>query len=167
MSINTIELSGLLREASELSNKRNWDKQDERRNGYLLSAISAVKAGASLADVNHDYLNAEEQRMNLPLTKRDASPLTLEQRAQAREFQSFAVQKRDNEGNPISRIGTYSGLGYFSPTEFFSSVFEGMKQHDPIFDNAAFTQIRSTNGRVMTLPTLSDTENDASVLGEA
>ena len=54
MKINTQELSGLLQEASALSNKPNWTKQDEKRHGFLLSAISAVKAGATLAEVNMD-----------------------------------------------------------------------------------------------------------------
>ena len=52
MKINTQELSMLLQEASALSNKPNWTKQDERRNAYLLSAISAVKEGASLQELN-------------------------------------------------------------------------------------------------------------------
>ena len=43
--INTKELQSLLAEASELSTKPNWTKQDERRNAYLLAAISAVKSG--------------------------------------------------------------------------------------------------------------------------
>jgi HK97 family phage major capsid protein len=111
-------------------------------------------------------LNAEEKRMGLPVTKRDTSPLTREQRAQVREFQGFA-EVRDTGGSIIPRVGTFTGNGNFVPTAFFKQVFEGLKQHDPIFDDANFTQIRSTNGEVMTLPTLPDTENDASVVGEA
>ena len=46
--INTKELQSLLAEASELSNETELDKKDERRNAYLLAAISAVKSGVTL-----------------------------------------------------------------------------------------------------------------------
>ena len=160
--IDTKALSGLIQEASALSNKANWTKQDERRNAFLLSAIAAVKAGASLLDVNQEFLNAEEQRMGLPLSKIVSKPslLTVEQRNQAKVFRHFVNgERRDIEGAPmLSHIGTYSGLGYFVPTEFFNNVFNSLKQYDFLFDDDSVTMIRTSNGRAMTVPTMSDTE---------
>ena len=60
--INTKELQSLQAEASELSTKPNWTKSDERRNAYLLAAISAVKSGVSLIDINVAELNDVEDR---------------------------------------------------------------------------------------------------------
>jgi HK97 family phage major capsid protein len=167
--INTIELSGLLQEASTLSNKANWTKQDERRNAWLLSAISAVKAGASLQDVNQQYVNDVEERNGLPITQFAKSSLTSEQRAQAQLFRHFVKgERRDIEGSPmLSHIGTYSGLGYFVPTGFFQGVFETLKAYDFLFNEDDVTLVRTSNGRAMTVPTMSDTEHDASVIAEA
>jgi hypothetical protein len=67
--VNTQELSLLIQEAAALSNKSNWSKQDERRNAYLLSAISAVKAGASLVDIDRDRVNALAREHGLPVTR--------------------------------------------------------------------------------------------------
>jgi HK97 family phage major capsid protein len=164
--INYQELNETLSEYNLLSEKRNHTSQDKSRMAFLQTAIAAIKAGGSLQEIHLDHVNAEQRRLGLEVTPRGT--LTQEQRAQVREFQSFAAgEKRDVEGNPIPRIGTYSGLGFFSPTSFFSQVFESMKAYDPIFSDDAFTQIRTNNGRVLTVPTLSDTENDAAVVGEA
>jgi HK97 family phage major capsid protein len=166
MKVNYSELNETLSKYNLLSEKRNHTSQDKSRMAFLQTAISAIKAGGSLQEVHLDHVNAEQRRLGLEVTPRGT--LTQEQRAQVREFQAFAGgEKRDVEGNPIPRLGTYTGLGFFSPTGWFNQVFEGLKQYDPIFDDQAFTQIRSTNGRVMTVPTLSDVENDAAVVGEA
>jgi HK97 family phage major capsid protein len=166
---NQREMNGLLQEASALNEKPNWTKQDERRNAFLLSAISAVKAGASLQDVNQEYLNDVEQRNGLPITQFEKSTMTREQRAQAQVFRHFVNgERRDIEGSPmLSHIGTYSGLGYFVPTGFFAGVFESAKAYDFLLNEDDVTLIRTSNGRVMTVPTMSDTEHDASVIAEA
>ncbi len=164
--INTQELSGLLQEAGALSNKPNWTKQEERRNAFLLSAIAAVKAGASLADVNQDYLNAEEKRMGLPVTASHPF-LTREQEAEARGWKAF-VEKRDmTSGSIIPRLGTYTGLGNFVPTEFFAELYKAMAWYDVLFDADTCTVIKSTNGRPITVPVAGDIENVATVVGES
>jgi HK97 family phage major capsid protein len=170
--VNTKELSVLIQEASTLNNKANWTKQDERRNAFLLSAISAVKAGASLQTLDQEFLNEVEQRNGLPITTFKKDSLTREQRSKAEGFRQLALgsERRDNEGAPmLNHFGVYSGaqLGTFVPTEFFDGVFESMKQHDFLFDPESVTFLRTENGRVMTVPTLSDTSHDATVLTEA
>ena len=150
MKINTQELSGLLQEASSLSSKANWTRQDERRNAFLLSAIAAVKVGASLDDVHHDYVNAEEKRLGLPVTPRKASFLSREQVSEARSWKHFVETRDMVEGAPmLNHFGTYTGFEYFVPNDFFSGLFAAMKAHDVLFDDDAVTFIRSTNGRPM------------------
>ena len=167
MKINTGELSLLLQEASALSNKANWTKQDEKRNAFLLTAISAVKAGASLQELEQENHNAESRAAGLPTTRFNRGFLSAERRSIAKEWQS-AVEQRDMVGgNPISRIGSYSGLGYFVPTEFFPNVFSAMKASDPVMSDDDVTLLQSTNGRVLTVPILGDIANVALVIGES
>jgi HK97 family phage major capsid protein len=163
MKVNTQELSALIQELQTLSSKPKLTWAEERRNAFLLSAISAVKAGASLAEVEHDADNERRSKAGLPPVKRVA---TEEQIGELRGFRALAEQ-RDVEGSITPRIGTYSGLGFFVPTGFFARVFESMKQHDPIFDDAAFTQFRNSVGHPFTVPLMDDTAHDASVVSEA
>ena len=67
----------------------------------------------------------------------------------------------------ISQIGTYTGLGYFVPTDFFPQLFTALKAHDILFDDDACTVIHSSNGRPLPVPVAGDTEVVASVVTEA
>ena len=161
--VNTKELSGLILELRELTNKPKWDRQDEKRNAYLLAAIPAVKAGASLSEIEHEHDNERRTKAGLAPIKRVA---TEERELELRGFQALA-ENRDVESAITPRIGTYSGLGYFVPTGWFANVFEAMKKHDPIFDDAAFTQFRNTVGHPFAVPLMDDSTQDASVVAEA
>jgi HK97 family phage major capsid protein len=79
------------------------------------------------------------------------------------------VEHRDmTEGAPmLAQLGTYTGLGYFVPTGFFQTLFAAMKAHDVLFDDDAVTMIRTSTGAPLPVPIAGDTENVASVLGEA
>jgi HK97 family phage major capsid protein len=168
MGINIRELGILLQEANTLSNKTRMTGQDERRFSFLQMAISAVKAGATLAEVNESYLNDHEERAGLPLTKLPTA--SQRQREQEVRFwqDRLGTEKRDVEGAPmLTHIGTYSGLGFFIPTGFFDKVFDAMKAADALFDDSAVTLIKTTNGRPITIPTMDDTNHDASAVGES
>lgn len=148
MKVDTGALALLLQEASALSNKSNWSKQDERRNAYLLAAISAVKSGASLEELDQNEHNAAERRAGLPVTNFKRGLLTSEQRSVAKQWKTVVETRDMTEGAPmLSHIGTYSGLGTFVPTDFYPSLFSAMKAHDPLFDGENVTLIQSTNGR--------------------
>src|SRR5437763_13367729 len=108
MSINVQELSTLLHEASALSNKPNWTKSDERRNAFLLSAISAVKTGASLRDLELDYDN---ERRRAHGVKEHVAVLTVAEEKEARSFQAAFERRGMVEGETKSQLGSYSGLG--------------------------------------------------------
>src|SRR5260370_14857977 len=133
------DLSLLLTEYNSLSSKLKHTKPEEQRMAYLQVAISAVKSGVSLRELELENLNETERRNGLPLTNLNASFLSRERQAEARGWQGFVetggVEQRDmTVGNPISHIGTYTGLGFFVPNDFFTKVFATMKQHDRLFD---------------------------------
>src|SRR6267143_5023064 len=71
------------------------------------------------------------------------------------------------EGDIIARIGTYSGLGQFVPTEFIKEIFAAQAAHDALFDEDAVTYFESSNGRVTEVPTYGDVEAEAVQVGEA
>ncbi len=159
----------LLGEYNSLTNKSRLTKQDEQRCAYLQTAISAVKAGVSLAEVDETLHNERFRAAGLPEVRiaRPASAVEKE----ARGYQSFLrgeLERRDmTEGAPmITQMGTYSGLGYFVPTDFFPQVFSAMKAADALLDEDSVTLIRSTNGRPLPIPVASDVENNASVIAE-
>src|SRR5256885_4950449 len=152
MKIDTKGLALLIAEANALTNKKEWSKQDERRNAYLLSAISAVKSGATLDDLQLDEVNETSRLAGLPQIKRQA-PVS-ETRAKA-EAWSLAIkvmaEKRtanEVEGNIIARIGTYTGLGQFVPTEFIQETYAAMAAHDALLDEDAVSVLNSSTGRV-------------------
>jgi HK97 family phage major capsid protein len=166
----------LINEAAELSVKPHLTEQEKRRNTYLMSAIAAVKAGAQLADLDEERANETLRNAGLPTIKRNKF-ITREQEAEARGWQSVVAnahlslherEQRDmTEGNPISRIGTYSGLGYFVPTGFFPKLFAALSAHDVLFDeNSGVTMIKTTTAEPITVPTVGDIENVAAVVGE-
>lgn len=166
--MNVKELSLLLSEYNALSGKIRHTKAEEQRMAYLQTAIAAVRSGASLSEVDQQFLNETERRNGLPLTKSFA--VSPEQRQSEQEFRFWkgAIERRDVEGAPmLSHIGTYSGLGFFVPTNFFAKVFESMKAADALLDKDLVTLIRTDNGRPLPVPTMDDTNNDASIIGEA
>src|SRR5216683_3690746 len=110
MKIDHKGLALLLQEASALSNKAAWTPMDERRNAYLLSAISAVKAGVSLQEVDQDHLNAIERKNGFEQTRLNPTRLTNEQRSKALAWQTMVnVGERrtanETEGDILARIG--------------------------------------------------------------
>jgi HK97 family phage major capsid protein len=175
MKIDTQALANHIQEASQLSNKRNWTKQDERRNAYLLSAISALKAGASLQSIEQNRLNEIAIENGLPTTNFDG--LTAEQESEARGWSALMKhsprpgrERRDmQEGAAaaIARIGTYTGLGYFVPTGFFDGLFTAMAAHDFLFNPADVTFLKTQNGIPIPVPVASDIENVATLTSEA
>ena len=136
MKIDHKGLALLLEEANSLSNKTTWTPMDERRNAYLLSAISAVKAGVSLAEVDQDRANAAMRRNGLPEIRVN-SRMTSEQRAKVAAWQILAElgetrAANETQGNIIARHGTNSGLGFFVPTVFNIDVFAAQAAHDAL-----------------------------------
>src|SRR6266404_2997332 len=172
MKIDQRGLAILLDEANTLSNKATWTPQDERRNSYLLSALSAVKNGVSLADVDQDRLDQVARKHGLPKVRINPTRLNSEQRAKVAAWQTIVElgEKRtanETQGNIIDRIGTYSGLGQFVPTEFITDVFAAAAAHDALLDEENVTYLETENGRVAQVPTYGDIEAEAVQVDEA
>jgi HK97 family phage major capsid protein len=177
--INVRELSLLYQEMTALANKPNWSKTDEQRNANCMARISAVKAGATLAEVDEQLLNADEQRNGFKPTRlrkpwamtpeRRAKAVFMQQLVESRGIKGHEMEMRDGEtiGNPIPQIGTYSGLGVFVPTDMYSSIFNAMAWYDPLYDPDVCTVIRSSNGRPLRMPLYDDITNVAVQVGEA
>lgn len=171
-TIDVKQLSLVTQQALELSERASLTPREKRRLSTLTATMAAIKAGATvnLDEIEENAHNEEEKRAGLPVTNfgRGRSLLSPEKRSIAREWQAAVIEKRDMvEGNPIPRIGTYAGLGTFVPTSFYQNLFSAMKTHDPLYDEDSVTLIKSTNGRVLTIPTLGDVSNVAEVIGEA
>jgi HK97 family phage major capsid protein len=163
------DLSYLTREAVELSRKSNRTRQDIQREATLVGAMAAVKAGASLRDMQIDQANAHLQKAGLPTIKR--SRMTLEQQYQARAWKHLVETRTDTgmtEGAPmLTHIGAYTGLGYFVPNGWNEAVYSAMAAHDVLFNEDDCTVIRTDNGRPLPIPVLGDIEKVASVVGES
>jgi HK97 family phage major capsid protein len=172
MKIDSKGLATLMAEASVLANRSKLTGQEEKRYALLLSQISLLKTGeVTLADLTLEEVNETERRAGLPVTQRVA-PVS-EARATAEAWQTAIKVAREDraventEGNIIARIGTFSGLGSFVPTQFMQETYAAMAAHDAFLDEEAVTVLNSTNGRVTEIPTYGDIENVASVVGES
>ena len=168
MSVDTKGLALLIQEASTLSKKARLDKQEERRNAWLLASISALKqGGVTLAELDEEYVNSRADQPGMK-TVQLSKPTAAQ--VEARMYQSFVRGERRDmaEGSPLTgQIGTYTGLGRFVPTDFYPQVFAAMKAADALFNDASVTVINSKNGQPLPIPTAGDTENTASVVSEA
>jgi len=175
---NTKDLTLLLQELSALTSKPRWDKRDEKRNAFLLSAVSVLKSdpNVTLQELEQDNFNEESRASGLPTVNFGSNFLSREQRQEAMGWKELIRcgtggnrEHRDmGEGAPmLNQLGTYTGLGYFVPTSFYSQVFAAMKQQDAIFNDDDVTVIRTANGRPLPVPVADDTSINATVVAEA
>ena len=156
--VNT-ELSGLANKTGK------WTPQDDVRFGQLKANLRAIEGGMTLAELDEDRLNEDRRRNGLETKQNSEHPRA----AELRGWKAFVEKRGMTEGAPmLNHIGTYSGLGFFVPNEWFPKVFAAMKAHDVLFDgDSGVTFINSTNGRPMTIPTMDGTPTAAQVGTEA
>lgn len=171
-------LSALVQEANELTSKNTLTRNEERRFAFLQTAIAAVKAGASLQDVQLAQLNEVEERNGLRVTTL-GNGTPRETRAKAafmRKLLSMADGEgtremrasNEAEGSIIAQLGTYNGSGgSLVPTDFAGRVFAAMKQHDFLYDPDKCTVINTTNASPFPIPVYDDTQNEGAQVGEA
>lgn len=164
------DLSLLSGELMEINSKLKMSPADVQRSKNLASMISAVKAGASLSELDQDDLNTRERAAGLRLTSLTTRKfLNQEQESEARGWMKAIEQRNQTEleGNLLNGIGTYSSLGYFVPTGFFQRLFLAMKAHDFLYDEDSVTLLKTTSGLPMQVPVAGDTEQVAAVTSEA
>jgi len=167
-------LALLMGQATQLTSKERLTASEEKRYSLLLSQIALLKTGeVTLADLDQQTLNAFERKNGFEQTKLNPTRLTAEQRSKAEGWQMLVDlghrEQRTNEtqGNILARIGSYSGLGVFVPTEFVSETYAAMAAHDAIFDPEVVTYMESSNGRVTEFPVYGDIEVVGVPVGEA
>jgi hypothetical protein len=101
--VNTQELSALIQELQTLSNKPKLTPSEERRNAFLLAAISAVKAGATLAEIEAEGDAERRSKAGLPPVSR---VLNSEQVREARGWKEVIERRDMGEGAPmLNHIG--------------------------------------------------------------
>jgi HK97 family phage major capsid protein len=168
MPINMHDLNTLLAEANELSSKPSFTKAEQRRFAFVQSAIAAVRQGASLAEIEEADLNERKMQVGLNLNVRT---LSHEQRADAKVWQRFLqtgdIEARDQgvgNGTPAYLKGN---MGSFVPLRFFDGIFAAQKYADALFDPNVVTFETSVNGQPLEVPMYGDTEEVATLVGEA
>jgi HK97 family phage major capsid protein len=163
-------LALLIQEASTLSKKAKLTGQEERRNAWLLSSISALKnGGITLTELDEEYHNERARANGLPTVKLNREGAITASQREARSWQMMVREQRDmGEGSIIGQIGTYNSIGgTFVPTDFYEGLFASMAAHDALYEPENVTFITSTNGRLIRVPTADDTENVATLTSEA
>jgi HK97 family phage major capsid protein len=174
MAKNTKELSAAIQELSALTNKASWTKRDEKRNAFLLSAISVMKSDPDvfLLDLEQDNFNEESRAQGLPTTNFRKHGMSRAQEQEIRGWQALIQHGTMEEirdmsvGNLVAQLGTYTGLGSFVPTGFYGQIFQALKHADFLFDENCVTMIRTNTGNPLPVPLLSDTENVATIVNE-
>jgi HK97 family phage major capsid protein len=166
MQINLEALHSYLQEMGDLSNKPTHNPQEKRRFAFLQTAVAAIRSGVDVEEVDELYRNDAAKRGGVVLPAKSQSFLTREEQVQARKWQRLVEQRDMVEGDPAGRIGSYSGLGFFVPTDFFPQMFRDLRAHDALYDDDAVTVIKSTNGRPLPVPLAGDTTEVASVISE-
>jgi HK97 family phage major capsid protein len=150
---------------NDLSNKPTHTPQEKRRFAFLQTACAAIRSGVAVEEVEQLYVADAAKRGGVPVPKKNRL-LSRDEEIEAREWQGIVEHRDMVEGDPLARLGTYAGLGFFVPTDFYPVLFRAMKAHDALYDEDAVTVIRSTNGRPLPVPTANDTATVASVISE-
>jgi HK97 family phage major capsid protein len=173
MAIDIQALSAFVAEANTLTSKERLTRQEETRFAFLQTAIAAVKAGASVQDVQLAQLNELEERGGFRRTTlENSAQREIRAKAQFLKLMSTAKDSRElrtaeTEGSVISQIGTFSSLGHFVPTGFSKQTFAAMAQHDALFDADKCTVIYSDDAKPYPIPVFDDLSNEAVQITEA
>lgn len=173
MQIQVQEITRLTQEMDVLSRKMNQTPQEKRRYAFLPTAISALKVGASLEKLEETYVNDQLLERGLPRVQSVDPFVSRDQKIEARGWHNVLKYSRTEnelrdmqEGNPVGRLGTYSGLGSFVPNDFFPTLYAALGAHDPLFDADSVTLIKTSHGRVLPIPVVGDIEVVAGIVGE-
>jgi HK97 family phage major capsid protein len=175
---NTQDMRSCLVEMDSLSHVERLTPQQRNRFQYLGQRVSALKSGFSVDALNRQQLNKLRQEDGLePLEARDfgedlLSPMTVEQRAEARIFREFCLtgdirESRDETvGIPPVFVNLNGNNASLVPIGFLTRLIRSMAQHSPLFDPDKVSYLATETGAPVKLPWASDIEAVASVIGE-
>jgi HK97 family phage major capsid protein len=172
INTNLKELTSLTQEAAALAAKRQTPEEKRRFVFLTGTAIPAVKAGATIAEVDQERLNEVELRNGFRPSKIERPSVELRTKA---AFMKALVNVKDSreiranevEGAPmLAHFGSYTSLGNFVPTGWLDQVFSTMASVDPLIDPSVCNVIISKKATPLPIPTLDDVGNDAVQVGE-
>jgi HK97 family phage major capsid protein len=72
-----------------------------------------------------------------------------------------------SEGNIPGQLGSFTSLGYFVPAGFVYDVETATKYYAPLLNGSVFTVMDTASGQILPYPTSNDTNQQASLVGEA
>jgi HK97 family phage major capsid protein len=172
------EINPYITELANLSALDRPTKTQNMRMTSLMSIISAMKAGSSLAEVRSWEL--DELRNAAGLSRLPDAPRTRLGQDMENEWHRWAVtgkcrdshvpllsETRANEAGSQS-ISLTQGIpgGYFVPLGFADRAFSIMKTADAIFDPAFSNIYETPTGANTPFPVWNDTANDSVQVGE-
>jgi HK97 family phage major capsid protein len=79
------------------------------------------------------------------------------------------LERRDvSEGAPmLNHLGTYTSVGFFVPTGFRNQIEQATKYFCPFLDGGVCTILETATGNPLPMPTSNDTQQAATIVGEA
>jgi len=170
---NLAALMESIGELERLSSKEHLSEQEQRRNTYLLSKISALKSGVTADELR----NATMARIFKETGRGEYKPCDERDNAWHQYVRTGQGNRSAQEVRAMqtgTQSLTYSqgaAGGYFVPPAFHNEVFEAMVAYDEIFDAENSNVITTDNSNVLAVPVLSDfvgsTPNAATLVTEA
>jgi HK97 family phage major capsid protein len=172
------ELTSCIEELETLTSKPSMNSRDEKRHAFLLSKVSLLKSGISVAELRRyemDRLLAQAGLARAP----QAARTRLDEEA-SREWRSFLkgepvrptrvppdTEVRANEAGTQSLTATQGPAGgYFVPFGIHDRAFETMRQHDQVFDPQFSSIVETSSGNATTFPSWNDVTNSSVQIGE-
>ena len=165
-------------ELEVLTSKQQFTKKDEARQAFLLSAISALKAGATASEVRNFEVNrllaasgyrvAEAPRAQLPSEAEREWRDFFSRRPIPKTLTPSEAEVRANEAGqqPITYTQGAAG-GYFVPQGFSERAFWSMRQYDQIFDPLFSNIVETETGSNMPFPMIDDVTNSSVQVSES
>lgn len=176
------ELERTITELENLTSKPgNLTRKEEQRHSFLLSKLSLLKQGISVAEIRHyeqDRLLGLAGLPHLPASGR-AGRLPEEAEEAWRSF-TTGGEIRSTYVPPDSEVryaGQLAGQqsvtatlgakgGFFVAPEMSNRLYQNLKKHDAIFDPEFCNLVETDTGAAMPFPIWSDVGNDAVQVGE-
>ena len=172
------EMNIFIQELAQLSSLEHPSKTQNMRMTSLMSIISAMKGGSSLAEVRNWEI--DELRKASGLSRLPEAPRTALGQEIEGEWRKFAKGEpvrtayvpsdreiRANEAGTAT-VSFTQGLpgGYFVAPGMHSRFLETAKLHDQVFESWASNQIETDDGAIMQIPSADDISNQSVQVGE-
>lgn len=155
-------------EAVRIMNQTPQTPETRAKVTRLLNEADALGIAASELEQKSSASSRRDARMFDPIERRRCEIFgrQLRNKATAEDKQFLAEHRDVAEGNLLSQIGTYTGLGFFVPAGFVYEIENALKWYAPLADPGVFQVIDTASGQPLPYPTSDDTSQRASIVGE-